>query len=298
MTTAPEQKFPTFHQTFPAMGTRCDVVLPNLHPEIAAFIYQEIQVDICLLESKLSRFQTDSPISEINRYAHERAIRVDLELWDVLTTCRHFHFITDGAFDVTVLPLLQKNQARYAVEKPKSGFHHVELNSADMSIRFTRPGMGLDLGGIGKGYALENVKRILQTHNIKRALISFGESSIMAWGNHPHGDHWPVSIRHMRDEKRWVHEFEMKDQALSTSANGFSGNGTSIHIFDPRAGTPAAISRAVSVVSRSPLEAEVLSTALLVLRKDEQKGVIRHFPGCQIAEMQYGENVEVEVVTY
>jgi FAD:protein FMN transferase len=298
MTNDTKQEFPTFHRTFPAMGTRFDVVLPNLDPEIANFIYQEIQIEVCVLDVKLSRFLADSIVSEINRHAYQRPIRVDLEMWDILTICQRYHELTNGAFDITVLPLLLPVSLSHQFNKNHVGFDKVRLDQNTMSISFTRPGMGLDLGGIGKGYALENVKRILHTHNILQAFLSFGDSSILAWGAHPLNPHWCVGIQHLYDRRRTVHEFFMKDQALSTSANGHRNNGVPVHIYDPRTGMPGATSTAVSVVSESPLETELLSTALLVLEDHEKQSVLRHFPECTIAEMVFYDRGEMDFRTW
>ena len=171
--------------------------------------------------------------------------------------------------------------------RAKVGISNVELNEQNFTVRFARPGVMLDLGAIGKGYALEEVTEILREGGIENALLHGGTSTIQALGHPPDGDCWKVAVEYPRaagtDEPRKIlATVELRDEALSVSAvwgRSFEAKGKTFgHVLDPRSGQPVAGAMLAAVSLPSATETDALSTALLVLAEagHDQIANLRH----------------------
>ena len=166
----------------------------------------------------------------------------------------------------------------------KTGMDKLKLDPYKSTAYLEEKGMSIDLGGIGKGIALERIDQILSAKGVNHAFISFGESSILAKGRHPYGNCWKLGIRHIDDNSLNVYAFELKDLSLSTSGNHSS---ESKDIINPKTGHAPDEVCTVSVVSKSPTEAEVLSTALLLSSQEETQQIIYNFNPDQVIEIDY-----------
>ncbi len=301
-----------YFNNFWAMGTRCDVVLPDIKTSTADFLCRKIHDEIIRVENKLSHFMPVSDVSYINENASQKEIYIDDELFDLLKQCVNFSQKTEGCFDISILPILelwQRYQQNNRQTKPKqqeigfvlekTGYQHVLLNEQTSGIAFDQSGVKIDLCGIGKGYALDKVKEILLWNEVQNAVVSFGESSILAMGHHPYGDSWRIGIQHIYSPGMSVHTFELNNKSLSTSGvrpekdvnkrmNGF-------HIINPHTGNLIQDQKAFSVTSESATEAEVLSTALVASADEHKKRILNYFPRCQAIEMTYQQDDTVDL---
>ncbi len=231
------------------------------------------------IDDLLSNYRSESELSEINREAAQHPVRVSPELFDLLEKCQQYSRSSDGAFDWTVGSLMRvwgfykgsgRLPERAAVEEAMRsvGYQHVHLDSQARTVSFDAPGVELDPGGIGKGYAVDKMVEILRDAGIEIALISAAGSSIYAMGAPPaekgpeKGSEkgWPIRIRDPRDETITAAELFLKDQSLSTSGTyeKFFETGGKIysHIMDPRTGYPAKGMLSVSVVAPKTLDSE------------------------------------------
>jgi thiamine biosynthesis lipoprotein len=151
--------------------------------------------------------------------------------------------------------------------------------------------MLLDLGGFGKGYALGQLAQHFRQQGIERAFLSFGESSVTVLGSHPHGPAWPVGIANMFHPETTAHRFDLRDASLSTSGtapfNEAGGPKNFGHIINPRDGRPIEGYRTLSVAAPSAVDAEVLSTALLVTAEAERAAILSGYPGVSGIEIVY-----------
>jgi len=260
------------HNTFYAMGTRFDIVLPGVKSVRSKKVFEDILSCVLRLEEKFSYFNPQSDVSIINREAGMYPVRVDQLTLQILFLAKKYHHLTGGAFDICKAALKHGSEMRST-----DGFNSVLLNIDDSTIQFLSPYLKIDLGGIGKGFALEKVKEILIKAEIKNALISFGESSVLALGRHPKGDSWKIGLRSIQNPREYVHQFELKNCCLSTSGNfQFNDDGTISehpHIIDPKTNSLIYGNRTVSVVSKSALEAEIVSTALCVKKENEVEDI-------------------------
>ena len=158
-----------------AMGTFFEAFLAGEDADhlnaVAASVFEEIS----RLERLLSRFDRGSEIARINREAGRRPTRLDAEIWDILCLCLSYQRSTDGAFDATAVSALP---GRFEGEA-------FLLNEDRRTIQFVRPDAFLDLGGFGKGYALDRAGEILRRFHVASGLLNGGTSSILAVGRHP-----------------------------------------------------------------------------------------------------------------
>jgi FAD:protein FMN transferase len=232
------------------------------------------------LEAKLSVYRDDSAISRVNRFAADQPQTLDAELFELLWRCVELWQETDGAFDIAVRPLiLLWKQCRDAGRIPTddelaaareiTGSQHLILDAAASSIAFDRPGIGLDLGAIGKGYAVDWASEVLATAGVTDFVLHGGHSSVLARGDHAGQGGWPIGLKNpLFTEERYA-TLLLKDRALATSGSNiqyFRYQGRRYgHLLDPRTGWPADALLSVSVLAPTAADADALSTAFYVM---------------------------------
>ncbi|MBM4169952.1 MAG: FAD:protein FMN transferase [Ignavibacteria bacterium] len=289
-----------YHSGFYAMGTRLNLLLPSIDEEVGERVVHSIRHEVQRIESLLSFFSRESEVSMVNRYAWREKYRISEELFTLLETCIEFGQLTCGAFDVTMRPLLDfwKGTDSHTVDeetvkrlREHLGYEKILLNKDDLSVKLENDVIRIDLGGIGKGYALEKVRLLLSDVGIRNAFVSFGESSVLTVGRHPNGDCWKVGLRDHRAPESSLQMFRMTDASLSTSSNVLvSENGDPKehrHVIDPRTGFPILEPRMVGVVSDSPLQAEALSTAFMILNDSQIEGVKSVAPDIHVVKIEH-----------
>jgi FAD:protein FMN transferase len=266
-----------FHHTFAAMNTRFSLVLPTTEARDGERLVREAEALVAGQERMMSRFIAHGDLATVNRHAAAGPVPVPDGLWNVLQACRCHHALTDGAFDIAL-----------GARQVGHGLHLVHFDAAARTLRFAAPGIELDLGGIGKGIALDRVRQLLVDRGVVHAFLSFGESSIGVIGTHPFGDCWPVGVEDLFQPGRTLHRFALRDASMSTSGNREGQR----HIIDPRGGRLVTGRETVSVACASAIDAEVLSTALLVLPAARRDAVLRNYPGAQAVHIVYRKGNE------
>lgn len=232
--------------------------------------------DVDRVEEELSVFRETSAISEVNRRAAHAPVPVAEHVFALLQLSAELHRTTAGAFDITSTPLSRcwgflRREGRVpsveALEAARSlvGFDRVHLDPATRSVRFDRDGVELNLGAIGKGYALDRVAAGLRAAGLEHALLSGGRSSVRAVGGR--GPGWQVEIVSPRTSRPLAHVW-LRDAAIGTSGAGeqyVECDGRRYgHVIDPRTGWPAQGILSVTVIASSAAAADALSTAFLV----------------------------------
>ena len=164
--------------------------------------------------------------------------------------------------------LAGKQQVAQALEKV--GYRNVVLDAANGTVRFIRPGVELDLGGIGKGYAVDRMVALLKQNGITSALVNGGGSSIYGLGAPPSEDRgWEINIRDPKSLSGVVADMYLKNESISTSGSSekfFLAEGRVYsHIMDPRTGYPAKGVLEVSVIAPRTLESEVWTKPYFIL---------------------------------
>jgi thiamine biosynthesis lipoprotein len=292
-----------YHATFFAMGTRLSIVLPGIVDDvfggqIARMLHNEIE----RVEDMLSHFRATSEIGTLNAHAHARAVPVSRELFGILRTCAEHHQRTGGRFDITMRPLLAGGKAdsanRASAEdtarlRARLGMDKILTDAATCSVRLADAAVSIDLGGMGKGYALARAEAILRRFGVADAFVSFGESSLLALGSQPGGDGWRIGIQDPTTPGRSIHTFTVRDGAVSTSGNCRAGDDgrlrQSAHVIDPRDGQPLRAPALASVCGPSPVITEILSTALLLTRdRAEAQDLSQAYPAYQALRATVG----------
>ena len=262
------------------MATRFEIVLHGGDPSALRAAGEEALDEIDRLEAQLSLYRPGSEVARLNAQAHERAVRVTPGLFRLIERARELSSATQGTFDITVAPLVRcwgfmggtgSMPEDAAVQEARAlvGMHLLELDADQLTVRFTRPGVMLDFGAIGKGYAVDRAAELLREAGVTSALLHGGTSTAFALGRLPNGALWKIAVTSPTNESaaQPVAAVELEDESLSVSAvwgRAFRAGGKSYgHIIDPRSGRPAEHARLSAVVLRSATETDALSTALL-----------------------------------
>jgi thiamine biosynthesis lipoprotein len=232
------------------------------------------------LDEMLSNYKASSELSRVNREAGGGPVEVSEELFHLLEACREYSRASDGAFDITVGPLMKvwgfykgsgrlPHKAEVLAALKRVGWRRVILDAKSRTVRFDRKGVEIDPGGIGKGYAVDRMVQVLKQHGIASALVTGGGSSIYGLGapaTEPRG--WKIEIRHPKSPSRIVETLYLKDRSLSTSGTYekfFRAEGRVwSHIMDPRTGYPAGGMLAASVLAPRTIDSEAWTKPVFI----------------------------------
>jgi FAD:protein FMN transferase len=231
------------------------------------------------LEEQMTVYRDTSEVSRLN--AAGRADGMEPQLFALLQRCAVLNRDTEGAFDVACGALVKcwgfyKREGRIPTgtelnaAMARTGFRHVILNAETCGVRFARPGVELNLGAVGKGYALDRAAELLRLqYGVRSALLHAGGSSVRAVGRPPTDFRgWRVSVRHPHDDRRTLGSVFLDDEALGTSADTyqhFEYNGRRYgHVLDPRTGRPVGGTRSASCIAPTAADADAISTAFFV----------------------------------
>ena len=234
------------------------------------------------LEQQLSVYREDSEVSRLNRTAGQGPVRVAENLWKLIQVGLTLHQETQGAFDLTAGPLSKvwgfyrrsggiPDEVSLQTAMQKVGSAAVKLDEQGQTVEFQKPGLELNFGGIGKGYALDEAGRIMFTHGVDDFLLHGGASSVLACSSAgmQAATAWPVGVGHPLKPGQQLVEIQLMNRGLSTSGSGtqfFRHAGRRYgHILDPRTGQPADGLLSVTVTAPSAALADALSTAFYVL---------------------------------
>lgn len=251
------------------------------------------------LEQQLTVYREDSEVSELNRTASLDAIEVEARLFGLLQQSVELWRTTQGAFDITAGPLTElwgfKRRAGRLPEASdvtevlsRVGSQYLVLDAERHTVKFSREGVEINLGAIGKGYAVDRCAESLAAAGVSNYLFHAGNSSVLArGGNASRNDGaWSVGVRNPLKPERYLGELLVRERALSTSGSGtqfFIREGKRYgHILDPRTGWPVEDVLSTTVLAPTAAEAEALSTAFYVLGPETTERLCSQFAkvGC------------------
>lgn len=286
----PESLFTLEHT---AMATRWQLIVAAPDEQRAGELAGDVFDEVDRLEDLLSNYRAGSELSRINGQAAQGPVTTDPEMFAFLQEAQHWSEISDGAFDITVGPLMKawgffRKQGRVPTDtelrtlRDRVGWRRMELHAADRSVRFHAPGMELDPGGIGKGFAVDAGLRVLRAAGVQRAMLSAGSSTIGAIGAPEGGAGWRVNTHDPWTPGHDVSFTMLRDGTLST-ANCAEKNFTLqghryCHIMDPRTLRPVENVQQVTIVDPSATASDALSNALFVLSPEESTRLLRSLP--------------------
>jgi len=261
---------------------------------------------IAALEDQLTVYRETSEVSRLNAIASFRPVPVEAGLFELLQKAKSLSQQTGGAFDATAGQLSKiwgfyrrEGKMPSGVEIEEAlltvGHESLKLDAAAQTVQFQKPGMDLNLGAIGKGYALDRAADLLREKDLRDCLLHGGNSSVLARGNRDgNTGGWTIALKHpLRPGERFV-EFILRDQALGTSGSGsqyFHHGGKRYgHIIDPRTGWPADEVLSSTVIAPTAAEADALSTALYVMTLEEAAAFARLRPDVAALLTTFGKH--------
>jgi FAD:protein FMN transferase len=273
-----------------AMGTAIRVELWCEDPLRGNLAIDEVMAEMHRIDRTMSPHKADSELSRINRDAAREAVPLSNEMFVLLVQAQRFSQFSQGAFDITyasagalydyregVAPdAAALTQARAAI-----GWRHLELDARTRSVRFTREGMRIDLGGFAKGHAVDNAAAILMRHGICHAHVAAGGDSRVIGDKR--GRPWTIGVRDPRRADGMVALLPLVDTAISTSGDYerfFERNGVRHHhIVDPSTGASPASVRSVTVLAADGLTCEALSKTVFVLGVERGMELVESLQG-------------------
>ncbi len=262
------------------MGTMFEIVAYHpSRPEAERAVTGALD-EIARLDRVMSHFTSDSDLSRLNREARHGFVTVDPALYDVIERSIEVSRLSNGKFDVTIAPLTKIwKDAHAAGHRPSSaavdaakrcvGYERIDLAPPNR-IRFRSDCLQIELGAIGKGYAVERGVAVLASAGIRDAVVNGGTSSIAAIGTPPGARGWPVRLP--ARSASVGRELLLRDNALSASQQDGG-------IIDPLTAVPSASNTAITVTAPSATLADALSTALVLMTRAEGVRLMQHFAG-------------------
>lgn len=234
------------------------------------------------IENRMSVTIQDSDVSRINSNAGKQPVKVHDDTFEVIKKALEYAEISNGVFDITIYPIVKlwgitsehprvPTEAEIQDKLRFVDYRNVVLNEAEKTVYLKEPGMGIDLGAIAKGYAADEVARILKEEGVVHALINMG-GNVVAMGGKPNGQPWRIGVQDPRAEgaRRHIAIIEVMDGSVVSSGDYeryFEEAGKRYHhIFDPSTGYPANSGlMATTVVAPNSIDADALSTTVFVM---------------------------------
>jgi thiamine biosynthesis lipoprotein len=274
------------------MDTVCTI---SLYDKTDTKILDEVFNRLYEIEKRMSNTVSDSDINILNRNAGIKPVSVHDDVYYVLEKTKYYAELTSGAYDPTIGPLVDlwdiKNQLEkedYEIPKEKDiqdALKKVDYNNIELldnnEIYLKEKGMKLDLGGIVKGYAADEVKKILLNKGVKSAIVDLG-GNIYAVGEKPVNEKWKIGIQNPFDNMgSYVGIVKLRDKSVVTSGDYeryFELNGVRYHhIIDSNTGYPTNNELSgVSIISDSSIDGDALSTAFFVLGIDRSIELLKN----------------------
>lgn len=269
------------HFEHDAMATQFTLTIDNEDLDYAESASLQVFDLIDKLELQLSRFIPDSDISRINRMKANDQLPIDFETWEVMKFAIDMQSISNGAFDIGVARhmdifraskqgILNEFEMTNALslvqsEKLEAG---IFIDPEKPMAYCVKEGVQFDLGGIGKGYALDKAKSLLEDLDIGTYTLSAGDSTVLLSNDIRHKPSWQYSIASSKDKM----DLELSNIVVSASGTFYQGN----HIFDPRTGSNELTNtyHRLWVASESAAYSDAFSTALFLLSEDEVRALV------------------------
>ena len=281
-------KHSAFRFSHQAMATVHEIFIRHNDQRYARQASQEAFFLLDRLEHDLSRFIGNSDISSIDHLTQNEKRRIGPDTFACLKRCAELCEQTNGAFDITVGSLMElwldenknlRHPSAQAIAAAKQliGFHHLQLNEADCSVTRIGNPVKLDLGGFGKGYAVDRMAEILTEWEIEDFLIHGGQSSVLARGDSEETEGWLVSISDPFKQNQFIENIMLKNQAMSGS-----GMQKGYHLIDPRTARPVEKAGAAWVIGDNAAICDALSTAFLIMSHHEVESYCATHPEIKV----------------
>ncbi|MFT3796248.1 FAD:protein FMN transferase [Flavobacterium sp.] len=275
------------------MGSRFDITMVAKDEASAEAYIDTAVTEITRIENLISEWIPATQVSEINRNAGIKPVKVDKELFDLTARGIEFSKLTDGAFDISWASMekiwkfdgtMTQMPSPEAVKQSvaKVGYKNIILDKENQTIFLKLPGMRIGFGSIGKGYAADKTKELMRQKGVIAGIVN-ASGDMNTWGKQPDGQPWTVGITNPMDKDKVFGYFPLEDNAVVTSGTYekfvvLNGKRYS-HIIDTRTGYPASGLSSVTVFAPSAELANGLSTAIIVMGQEVGMNLVNQLPG-------------------
>ena len=240
--------------THEAMTTPFEVIVAGQEREYARQVADAVFRKIDHLENLLSKYNAGSDVGQINLLSAGQTVRVGSEVIECLDAAIWAHEVSGGLFDPTL----------------GTGFQWLEVDPENFTVGWKEDGAAkLDLGGVGKGFAIDHVKPLLDDWDVTEVVLNAGDSTVLALGRE-----WPLGVGGPWGEKIGLTEVKLKDKALSGSGTEVKG----AHILNPKTGKPASRHLAAWAIHPSAAKADALSTAFMMMEPEQIEQLCMDYP--------------------
>ncbi len=257
------------------MGTRVEVQVWATDPALALRAIDSVMADMHRTDELMSTYKPESQLSQVNAHAFERPVQVDADIIDVVEKALEYSRLSDGAFDITYASVgylydyrrhVHPTDAQIAAALPAVDYRQLVVDHDACTIRFLRPGMRIDLGGIAKGWAVDRGVEILRGLGIEHAMVNAGGDTRLLGDRL--GKPWIVGIRDPRKDGAVVTRIPLEDEAISTSGDYerfFEEEGVRYHhILVPGTGKSPSVVRSVTIIGATATRTDGLTKPVFI----------------------------------
>lgn len=284
------------------MDTLVKMTVYVSEPQVAQKALDEAFAEFHRIDRLADKFTENSPpdgeagdVGRINRNAGLEPVRVSEDILTMLQRSNNIAGLSGGAFDISIGPVADLwgfKEAEHRLPEETAlreklalvDYRRIEVDEEEKTVFLPEKGMGLDLGGIAKGYATDMAAQTLRQHGIASAMINAG-GNVYALGSKPDGSRWRVGIQDPRDSQKIIAILNVENTAVVSSGDYeryFTIDSVRYHhILDPVTGTPARKMMSTTVVTASAADADILSTALFVLGSEQGAQLAARLSGVQ-----------------
>lgn len=277
------------------MGSRFDITIVANDTLSAENNIDSVIAEITRIENLISDWKSDTQVSEVNRNAGIKPVKVDAEVFALTERAIYFSEITGGAFDISFAAMdriwkfdgsMKAMPSPEAIKKSveKVGYENIELNKENSTIFLKRKGMKIGFGALGEGYAADRCREMMLAKGIKAGIVN-GSGDMSTWGKHPDGRAWSVGITNPMKKDTIFAIIPLVKSAVVTSGSYekfvvFNGKRYA-HIINPVTGYPATGLCSVTVLGPSAETANGFSTSIMVLGKKAGLKLLKKYPEYQ-----------------
>jgi len=282
-----------FNKQTGQMGSVFDFVIVEDDSVRAEGHFQAVIGEMERIENLISEWRPQTQVSEVNRSAGIRPVRVDREVFELTRRAVRYSELTDGAFDISIAAMDRiwvfdgsmerlPSEADIANSVRNVGYQHIVLDSAESTVFLAKKGMKIGFGSIGKGYAADKGRELLQSRGVRGGIVN-ASGDLSAWGSRPDGKPWNIGVENPSQKHEMAKILKLNHGSAATS--GTSEKFAEIdgkryaHIINPKTGWPSSVGLVSVTVSGPSAEfANFLSTSIMVLGKKKGRKLVKRFP--------------------